>query len=214
MKISKLFFSLLLISACNISAQSISDPDIAELECNKCFSIENGYDSLVFTDTISYSSKAGNSFKKLAINDSLFIWKCGRNDIEYIIDTFICGKPVESLIDWETDKFITITKNCGSYCWTNILYPLFKQDSVLYLSYSAIDFETYNVVIIGDENFQIKNLISGKEVQIPIAEQECLNMHPLFAIKEIKIFEDKLSYTIKCKDSTLKKREEKFRLIK
>ena len=207
--------ALLLLFQLNIIyAQSSSDVSLNDnvLDYNKCFSIENGYDSLIYSDTVLFISDKGNLFKKISISDSLFIWKCGRNKIEYLIDTFNCGYPVEKMIDWETDKFIVLTTVCGSYCWTNKVISLSEIKPIQYLSYSAIDLETYNVLIISDDDLIVRNLITEMEFSIPIDEDSCLDMYPLFAIKDIRIKGNKIYYSIKCKDGVYREKEKSFNL--
>jgi len=204
----------IVLAACSVNKQVCSNgfeyrhtPPLTEEKYNKCFSVENGYADTIYADSLFTYTKKKNFFKKKVLNDSMFIWSCGRNTIEYTIDTFPCKESVAPIFDWETTEFIALLKPCGSFCWTNIIYPLEKKKEPIVLSYSAIDFENMNVVSIDDKSFLILNLRTSKEIKIPIEGIECINSFPLFALSDIKLVKDKLFYTLKCKDGSMLKKE-------
>lgn len=193
-------------NALNNESISESEPVPIELEddYNKCFSIENGYDDFVYTDTLVVKTNKGNFFKKVSISDSTFVWSSGRGEIEKYIGTFSCTTVVESWIDWETEEFIGLIKPCGTYCWTNTIIPVNTDKPIIYLSYSAIDFETMNTVSIVDDYFLISNLKTRKEIKTPIDYLACLNAFPLLSTDEIKLEDDTVSFVVRCKnDSTV-----------
>ena len=184
-----------------------------EDDYNKCFSIENGYEDFVYTDTLITKTDKGNFFKKVSITDSKFVWSCGRGDIEKVIDTLPCTDVVESLIDWETEEFIGLLKPCGSYCWTNIIIPISSSEPFIYLSYSAIDFEKMNAVSVIDNYFLITNLKTHKKVKVPIDKIECVDNFSLFAVENIKLEAESLYFSVKCKGGSSIDRKKKISLI-
>lgn len=169
---------------------------------NKCFSIKNGYDEFVYTDTLITKTEKGNFFKKVSISDAKFVWSCGRGDIEKIIDTVLCTEAVESL-DWETEEFVGLIKPCGTYCWSNTIIPVSTEKPIIYLSYSAIDFKKMNALSIGEDYFLITNFRTQKEIRVPIDKLECIDGHPLFFINDIKLKGNMLSFSVKCKDASV-----------
>lgn len=189
-------------------------PNISEDNYNKCFSIENGYDDFIYTNNLTTKTEKGNFFKKRSISDSKFVWSCGRGNIEKIIDTVACTKVVESFIDWETDEFIGLNKPCGSYCWTNIIIPLKTNKPIIYLSYSAIDFDKMNVVSIVGNYFLITNLRTQKEVKFPIDQIECIDNFSLFSLHDIKLKGNLITFSIKCKDGSILDKKTEISLIK
>jgi len=197
----------------SIDQTETSPQQAANDDYNKCFSIENGYEDFVYTDTLITRTEKGNFFKKVSISDSKFVWSCGRGHIEKIIDTVTCTKVVESYFDWETEEFIALLKTCGSYCWTNTIIPVNSDKPILYLSYSAIDFKKLNVVSIAEDYFIITNLRTQKEVKFPIDKIECIDNFSLFSVKEIKLEGNIISFTVKCKDGSTVSRNTEVSVI-
>jgi len=173
---------------------------------NNCFSLENGYDDFYFVDSIVDNTKKGNFFKKKSINDTLFVWSCGRDKVEVVIDTFSCSETTGKYKkDWETKNFIALIKPCGTNCWINIIVPLKKNTPIIYKSYSCIDIKNMNIVSIIDNSFLLENLIDNKSRYIQIENLEQINGLPIFNIYNIKLKNNLLIYNVIYSNGSVKK---------
>ncbi len=204
-----LFFMFNIFSCNKHKKQNLSPP--INNEYNKCFSFENYYDENITTDTIYEKTPLGNFLKKISISDSTYLWLCGKNNIEYIIDTFFCkGRLPLSLkskihYGWETHDFMGFIIPCGSSCWTNYIYSLYEKREVTALSYSALDTINMKALEIGTDSFHITNLYTLEEEKYPIKNIECLNgKFALFYIHNIKYENNIIEYHLNCGNSNQK----------
>ncbi len=182
---------------------TLSEAFTTEEKYNNCFSMDNGYDELTYKDTLITKTEKGNFLKKVSLGNDTYIWSYGRGKIEKVIDTAKCSVIVESQIDWETEKFVSLIQHCGTYCWTNTIIPLSNEDPIFNLSYSAIDFKNMNVVSIVEDYFVITNLNTKKEIKFPIDGLKCTNGYPIFSVKNISLKDYDLQYKIRCSTDSI-----------
>jgi hypothetical protein len=157
----------------------------------------------------------GNFEKRKLINELTYVLSYGRDSIEYVIDT-IHGPQSPSIewrIDWESDKFISLARGCGTYCWTNAVLPLHKKKSVMYFSYSAFDAKNHRIVEINSKgDFVISDLFTKKTMSISSQYNKFRkDGYPLFFIDIIQFNDSLLTYNIRKKDGSNVSMKIKFR---
>jgi len=158
-------------------------------------------------------TQKGNFFKSRSIGDSMYVWSCGRGEIEKIIDTLSCLEYNRTDFDWETDEFVALHRGCGTYCWTNTIIPIKTNQPIMRFSYLDIDFDKMNVVEIGMDSFYITNLKTQKNIEIPIDGIECIEGYTLFFISDVELKNNNLFYSVICKDGSKIKKQIKIKDI-
>jgi hypothetical protein len=153
---------------------------------------------------ITKETEQGNFKKVRNINDSTYILSYGRGPIEYIVDTVRYGDRTYD-IDWETPLFLSLIKGCGTYCWSNAILNLQKQDTVMYFSYVAVDAKKRRIVDVDSNgNFIVFNLFTKEKIIVPSRYYEFRNDgYPLFCIDNVKLDDSLLAYEIRKDDGTI-----------
>lgn len=113
-------------------------------------------------------SGKGNYFKRTAINDSQFVYSCGRGPLEYIVDTYKCTDKALPEVKFENDELIVLTESGGTYVWKDIFIPLRQGDSVRQVQSIYIDTTQLRYVNLirenGDILFHVHGLRFGEDI--------------------------------------------------
>jgi hypothetical protein len=146
-------------------------------------------------------TKHGNFAKRVFIDKCTRINSYGRGSIEYVIDTVQFGDRAYE-IDWENDKFLSLIKGCGTYCWSNMILTLFKKDSIMNVAYSSFDAKNNRIIEINEDgNFTITDLITKKTISIDSQyRKHRKDGYPLFFINIIQFQDNLLEYEIRKED--------------
>jgi hypothetical protein len=181
-----------------------------EYEYNTGYCDENG------TRILMEKTEHGSFEKRKFINKLAYVLSYGRDSIEYVIDTIHGPLPssIEWKIDWESDKYLSLRRGCGTYCWTNAVLSLHKKDSVRYFSYSAFDVKNHRIVEIDNNkgNFIITNLLTKKTMSISSQYNKFRkDGYPLFFINIIQFNDSLLTYNITKDDGSIVSMEIKLK---
>ena len=165
--------------------------------------------------TIIRTTSAGNFLKYTAINDSQFIFSCGREQKEIVMDTGSCATPYRHItatpaeLIYDNDDIIVIYNRLGSNSWDYAFVSLL--DNKAYHS-EALYIDTVNLRYVDlletgkDVCFVVHNLLDHTEDTVVSHYYKFRQGgYPLFFISDVIISQDRLFYSVECNDASTRK---------
>ncbi len=146
-------FSLALFAACGEIAKKVINE---EEDCKSCLEKTWEFGTQYGNIRLKTTPK-GNYLKYLCLGNNSLVFSCGRDSIEFILDTLECkflNRPY--FVDFEDEDLIAISQGCGTYCWQNIFVLLnLKQPPIVVQSWflDTADWRFVSIEEKGNEVF-------------------------------------------------------------